>query len=33
MFIFGLFTVKNKNDKIHKNEVQDIRWSYEYLQV
>ena len=24
---------KNKNDNIHKNEVQDIRWSDEYWQV
>ena len=23
----------NKNDNIHKNEVQDIRWSDEYWQV
>ncbi len=27
------YVKKNKNDKIHKNEAQDIRWSDEYWQV
>ncbi len=28
---FLLFLLFNKNDNIHKNEVQQIRWSDEYI--